>query len=87
MRDEREELNDWREASGLFKRRLYILVTERRRDKRAERVYKAAGGSVKNRQLHRQKQDAESIHLLKGKAGGESGQTVREKTAGVDGGY
>lgn len=30
-----------------------------------ERVYKAAGESVKNRQLHRQKQDAKSIHFLK----------------------
>lgn len=50
---------------------------------------KQRGESVKNRQLHRQKQDAESIHLLKVTGGGGGGgeQTVKEKTAGVDRGY
>lgn len=43
------------------------------RDARRERIYEAAGESVKNRQLHRQKQDAESVHLLKERKGKEGG--------------
>lgn len=46
---------------------------EKRRDKSGERVYEAPGESVKNRQLHRQKRDAESICLfkVKGKKAGK----------------
>lgn len=64
----RKELNGGRHTCVLFKIGLYFghrLRGEWKRDKRGERVYKAAGEGVKNRQLHRQKQDAESIHLLK----------------------
>lgn len=63
-----------RHTSVLFKIGLCILVTvsaeDRGRETRDEKgVYKAARESVKNRQLHRQKQDAESIHLLKVRGG------------------
>lgn len=67
-----------RHTSVLFKIRLYILVTVsaevRGRETREERGFiKQREKSVKNRQLHRQKQDAESIHLLKGKGWGRVG--------------
>lgn len=78
-----------RHTSVLLKKRLYfghrLCGGERKRDKRGERVYKAAGESVKNRQIHRQKQDAKSIHLLRVRR--KKKQTVREKTAGVDRSY
>lgn len=89
----RKKLNGWRHMCVLFKIGLHFghrLGGERKRDKRGERVYKAAGESVKNRQLHRQKQDAKSIHFLKvRRRGGEGGnkQTAREKTSGVCRGY
>ena len=59
-----------RHTSVLFKIRLYILVPisaeVRGRETREEKGFiKQREKSVKNRQLHRQKQDAESIHLLK----------------------
>lgn len=68
----RNEPNGGRGIRALFKIGLHFghhLRGEWRRDKRGARLYKAAGESVKNRQLHRQKQDAESIHPLKVRGG------------------
>lgn len=55
-----------------------------RRETRGERVDKAAQESVKNRQLHRRKEDTGSVHLLRVR---RQKQTVREKSSGVDRGY
>lgn len=66
----------------LFKVGLHFghrLGGERKRDKRGERVYKAAGESVKNRQLHRQKQDAKSIHFLKVRGRGGEGREAANR--------
>lgn len=79
----RKQLNGGRHTCVLFKIGLYFghrLRGEWKRDKRGERVYKAAGESVKNRQLNRQKQDAESIHLLKVRGrGGRGWQTDSQR--------
>lgn len=72
-KDEGEKNAKWMQAYVCVSVRLLFkagqrfghhLEGERKRDRRGERVYKAAAaGDVKNRQLHRQKQDAESIHF------------------------
>lgn len=66
-RKRKKMVNGCRAVCVLFKAGLHFghhLEGERQRDKRGKRVYKAAAaGGVKNRQLHRQKQDAESIHF------------------------
>ena len=67
----------FRNKTVYFRHRL--CGVERKRDKRGERVYRAAGESVKNRQLHRQKRDAESIHLLG--VGRERNQTDSQRKA------
>lgn len=77
----RKKLNGWREAykCAFLNKTVYfghrLCGGEWERDKRGEKVSGALGESVKNRQLHRQKQDAENIfYLFKGK--------VREKAGG-----
>lgn len=56
----------------------FLCGGERKREEQEERFYEVARKSVKNRQLHRQKQDAESIHLLRGKRGKNAGSQRKD---------
>lgn len=79
----KKKLNGWREAykCAFLNKTVcfgdHLCGGERMRDREEKGFMKHPGESVKNRQQHRQKQDAESIHLLTVR--GEKKQTDRQR--------